>query len=285
MNWELQLISDYIIIDKLVQQYGEKQKYRSKLRYCTDSEILAAWFWGLRKGMRSLKSIHDFTCEMLCKWFPTVPGYQQFDKRLNKMANLIEICFSVMSLSERGKYTTSVIDSMPVVLASAKRSSRASVAKDIANKGYCSSKDQYYHGVKLHLVIAADKNRAPFTILLGNISPASEHDVSFLKNNRLLIKPDKLYADKAYISSELADSMKETGIELIIPDKKSKNRELNLAQHFRSCFVSSTRQAIETSFSWLQARTGLATASKVRSSLALRRQIFGSLLAAQIGCV
>ncbi len=36
-----------------------------------------------------------------------------------------------------------LIDSMPIVLASAKRSSNAKVANELANKGYCGSKDEY----------------------------------------------------------------------------------------------------------------------------------------------
>ena len=98
--------------------------------------------------------------------------------------------------------------------------------------------------------------------MLADISKASEHDICFLKHDHLLI-----------------------GVELLTPNKKPKGRELSLAMQFRSCFISSTRQAIETAFSWLQARTGIATASKIRSTQGLRRQIFGCLLAAAIGCV
>lgn len=44
----------------------------------------------------------------------------------------------------------SLIDSLPIMLAVRSRSSRAKVAIEEANVGYCASKDIYYHGVKMH---------------------------------------------------------------------------------------------------------------------------------------
>lgn len=54
-----------------------------------------------------------------------------------------------------------LIDSMPIVMANAKRSSRAKVAIEIANKGYCSSKGMYYHGVKLHVLALKRPQQLP----------------------------------------------------------------------------------------------------------------------------
>jgi hypothetical protein len=44
-----------------------------------------------------------------------------------------------------------LIDSMPIILAIDKRSSKASVTPEFANKGYCSCKG-YYYGVKVHIL-------------------------------------------------------------------------------------------------------------------------------------
>ncbi len=46
-----------------------------------------------------------------------------------------------------------LLDSLPIKLAHAKRSNRARVASEIANKGYCSSNDEYYYGVRASLEI------------------------------------------------------------------------------------------------------------------------------------
>ena len=45
-----------------------------------------------------------------------------------------------------------LMDSVPITVAHAKRSSQARVAPEIANKGYCSSKGEYDYGGKVHLL-------------------------------------------------------------------------------------------------------------------------------------
>lgn len=46
-----------------------------------------------------------------------------------------------------------LMDAMPIRLAYAKRSSRACVAPELANKGYCASKGEYYYGVNKGLLV------------------------------------------------------------------------------------------------------------------------------------
>ncbi len=285
MDWEFQLIADYIVIEDLLQGLPDKKKCHNGLPYFSDAEVIATYFYGLRMGLRTISQMHNFASSMLREWFPNLPGYQQFNKRLNSLSETIEKLLCFVIVSSQDECQKSAIDSMPIIIAKSKRSSKASVANEIANKGYCASKDQYYYGAKLHLVIDAEKNRAPFKFRLCGITPASEHDINFLKANYSNLATTSLYGDKAYISSDLSEEMKKTGTQLITPDKKPRNGDLTLAQHFRNSFVSSTRQAIETAFSWIQEKTGLANASKVRSSTGLRRQIFGGLLAVAIGCV
>ena len=57
-----------------------------------------------------------------------------------------------MLSAHQSSRTTKLIDSMPIVLAAARRCSGAKVAPEIADKGYCGSKNMYYYGVKLHVV-------------------------------------------------------------------------------------------------------------------------------------
>ena len=45
-----------------------------------------------------------------------------------------------------------LVHSFPIILAHARRSARARVAPERADKGYCSSKNLYDYGVKLHVV-------------------------------------------------------------------------------------------------------------------------------------
>ena len=55
-----------------------------------------------------------------------------------------------------------IIDSMPVILAKARRSGHAKVAKEICDKTYNQSRDQWYYGMKLHTLGQKRRNTLPF---------------------------------------------------------------------------------------------------------------------------
>ena len=56
---------------------------------------------------------------------------------------------------------TLIVDSMPI-MACCGRNRHGKVAREIADKGYCSTKNQYYHGLKFHLVGYRRKGNLPF---------------------------------------------------------------------------------------------------------------------------
>ncbi len=79
------------------------------------------------------------------------------------------------------------MDSIPIRRAPAKRSSRARVAPNWANKGYCASQGEYDYGVKVHLLALHHPGTLP--------SPASEPDwIAFRQihtfANNLIIRVD-----------------------------------------------------------------------------------------------
>jgi len=54
------------------------------------------------------------------------------------------------------------------------------VAKQITNKSYCSTKNLYYHGVKLHALASFNKGHLPHPESIV-ISKASENDLNVFK--------------------------------------------------------------------------------------------------------
>jgi len=57
-------------------------------------------------------------------------------------------------------YSTSLMDSLPIIICSGKRV--PSVAKEITDKGYCSTKSMYYYGLKLHALAFHRPDHLPF---------------------------------------------------------------------------------------------------------------------------
>ncbi len=91
----------------------------------------------------------------------------------------------------------SFVDSMPIITCAGK-TRIGKVATEITSKGYCSTKNMYYFGLKLHAVAFRRKGTIPFPKMLI-LSATDENDSTVFKrecpgnlNNR------EIYADKIY---------------------------------------------------------------------------------------
>jgi hypothetical protein len=70
---------------------------------------------------------------------------------------------------------------MPIMPAKGQRASQATVASDqLASVGYCSSKDTFYHGVKLH-VVAQQRDGTLSLLQQAGLTPGSENDLHALR--------------------------------------------------------------------------------------------------------
>lgn len=136
--------------------------------------------------------------------------------------------------------------------------------------------------IKLHAVVARKPGHLPIPVSLM-ASGAAQHDLPAAKQiieDHASLKPGKLYADKAYIDADWAQSLKQNhALELLTPRKKQKGDVLISGDTF-STFVSSLRQPIECFFNWLNRLTDIQTASLVRSLSGLLFYVFGRIAAA-----
>jgi len=120
------------------------------------------------------------------------------------------------------------------------------------------------------------KNAAPYTFLFSVVSPASIHDLRILEENISETNAPVIMGDKAYISKKLQ------GKEMITPKKKLREGKLSHTELVENKRISKTRQVIESSFAWLQSRTGTRRAHLVRSLREFIRHIYGALLSVPV---
>lgn len=73
----------------------------------------------------------------------------------------------------------SLVDSMPIITCAGKNKVRK-VATEITSKGYCSTKNMYYFGIKLHAVAFRRKRTVPFPEMII-LSAADENDTTVFK--------------------------------------------------------------------------------------------------------
>lgn len=252
----------------------------------SDEEVITLYLYGVIEGHRSIKSIHRYAVKHLQTWFPHLPGYKAFNHRVNQLNDAFGpfvqlICDEMLNIESTG-IITGLIDSMPIIMAQRGRRFNAKVAPEVATKnGYCATKKLNYYGVKLHAIASRKKGTLPIPICLG-LTGAGVHDRKAFEQ----ILPDlphhmtECYADKAY-QVEAKAIHKERHLTLFTPVKKRRGQAfLDVADQWLSAAIAQIRQPIESLFNWINEKTGIQLASKVRSYKGLMVHVFGKLAAA-----
>lgn len=278
------------------------KRYEEDLKFCcerfsnnnqpklTDQEIMTIYLFAIEEEQRlKIKQIHRFANEYLRSWFPGLGSYAAFNNRVNRLSEAFkQLAASMLSefRPEDCSLEQSLLDSMPIVTCSGKRSPR--VAGELVDKSYCSTKNMWYHGLKLHALGFARKGKMPFPEQLL-VTPASENDLTVFKQawagigNRNFFG-DKIYGDKDFFLNlkEEKNSIMYTPVKGVKGQTEWQKKFDRAANDLFSRAVSKIRQPIESFFNWLIEKTDFQRASKVRSTNGLLVHVFGKLAAAFI---
>lgn len=135
------------------------------------------------------------------------------------------------------------VDSFPIMFCQKSRIDRRKCFLEPSYLGFAASKQQYFCGVKVHMVVTNEGR--PIEV---HIRPGSESDVNVLWRMELDIPAEAiLYADGGYNCFDLEDVLKDEGIHLLAKrGSKAKNRKRSIADEK---LISSKRQVVETAFS------------------------------------
>lgn len=248
----------------------------------TDEELLTVYLFGHMQGFQQQRRIYDYACRHWRAWFPALPSYQAFNRRLNRLAPAFEHLITAAlrePVTALAADADRLIDSLPISLAKWPRCAAASVAAEVADQGYCSTKRSYYYGVKLHAIALRRPQQLPLPALL-HLSRASQHDLTALRELSPDLGSGYLFGDKAYADAEMARTLAERGTRLVTPYKRRRGEPETAAPALWSRFASAVRQPLESLFGWLIQRTGIQHASQVRSAKGLFVHVYGKLAVA-----
>ncbi|MCS4300943.1 IS982 family transposase [Chryseobacterium sp. BIGb0232] len=139
-----------------------------------------------------------------------------------------------------------IVDSMPLEICKISRSLRSRIYKEqqncYPNRGFCASQQMSFYGYKLHAVCSVS---GIFQSI--DLSPASIHDIHFLKDIKEQFSDCILLGDKGYLSSEVQiDLFNYVNIRLETP--KRINQKNYKPQFY---LFKKHRKRIETLFSQL----------------------------------
>ncbi len=280
---EIKLIELYCLICYLydtqsVLKHQHLSNFKPKF---TDQELVTCYFFAMLNNQHNIREIYHYVSRHWFEWFPELPSYQAFNHRLNNLSASFAIIFNALLrekllLPNPDFSADSLIDSFPVMMARGKKAKSCRTASEIAEFGYCASKDIYYYGVKLHNLAIRRLKCLPLPFQVF-VSSASKDDLTAFKETDPVIPTRNLFADKAYSDQELKLYLESKGVTLLTPPKKKKNDLPPFNEPLWSKFVSSSRQPIESFFHWLNDKTNYQDASRVRSNNGLLVHCYGKL--------
>lgn len=226
-------------------------------------------------------------------YFPNLPNYANFNARINRLEDAI-LAFVPIILEKITNENIvkniipkiALVDAFPIILCSGKR--KGKVAPEISDKTFCATKGIWYYGVKMHTVANKVTKKLPLINFIS-ITPASFNDLIAFKPILPQLVGYEIYADKAYSDLPLNQELIEKQNTCIYTPVKLVKGESDTIRQFNkaaedlystgrhSTAVSTVRQPIEALFSWIQEKTGLQNASKVRAKSGLMVHIFGAI--------
>lgn len=248
----------------------------------TDQELVTIWFFSHLEGCFEKKKMYRLIENYWRAWFPRLPSYQTFVLRLNRLEPTFQTfgaCLSDALAARMVSECDHLVDSLPVMLARHGHSYRARVGREVADIGFCAAKKTRFHGVRLHCVAQRRTGRLPLPAQVW-VCAASHHDSKAFSEQQPEIAATELFGDLAYPTPQIISHLKEQQARLIAPRKKPKGKELTKDEKYYNRLVRRIRQPIESFFNWMEEKTQIQRASKVRSTDALMIHCWGKLAVA-----
>ena len=177
--------------------------------------------------------------------FPNIISRCQYNQRKKYLSELTNAIRHNIAMEIDGQEDYFIVDSKPLPVCRNARASRSKIGKDntlIPDFGYCAAQKHYYYGYKMHLTSGLRGVIRTFTF-----SPASVHDIHYLKDIRFEIPNSTIIADRAYLSATVQlDLFENANIRLEVPYRHNQ-------KDFRPVYkpFAKARKRIETTFSQL----------------------------------
>ena len=296
MTWEIRLIDTYFTVCRFrdIILYHSERMSNHKNPSFTDEEVMTIYLFCTMDDLKlhTKREIYDYAHRHLRSWFPELPGYAAFVSRVNRLNNVFGVLSDhVARLINEQKpelYAGTrefIVDSLPVMLAKSHRAKTAKVAVNIADLGYCATKDIVYHGFKFHASGMMGAENVLPSLHNAAVTPASTHDNTGFKEELVRNSVNStVYADSAYADQAAAPELsKKYNVTVCAIQKRKKGqKELFYDQKCQNAGVSRIRQPIEGYFGWLIERTDIQNASKCRSDKGALLHVFGKIAASLV---
>ncbi len=236
--------ANYDKILKVLKELDSKMDYLHQIRKpkLRDKELIAI----------------DLTSEYMsidseCQLFRILPNNlldkierSVYNRRKRKLFSYKEKLRKILAYNLNHNEACFIVDSMPLEICKISRSLRSKICREqdysLPEKGYCASQGIHFYGYKLHAVCSEQG-----VIESLDISPASVHDVNYLKDIQHQLKNCVLIGDRGYLSADYQLNLFHNhNIKLETPMRKNQHNYKEQPYRFKK-----SRKRIETLFSQL----------------------------------
>lgn len=239
---EQRIITIYCLIDEYLKQIDKKDDKKSKI---SNSEVLLMGYLAVNDFNGNYSKAYKYIMEMK---IVTEIEYSRFIRRINNLEKEIEGMFMFLSQLFKKLNVDKIysVDSFPVEICNIKREKNSKLINRKELKGYNASKEKYFYGFKVHMIVTTDKQ--PVSVY---ISDGSTHDItaSYEYINQLP-KDSIVIGDKGYLSSKLKNFLSIFSIDLSAIHKK------NMISDIDYKVKRKIRKGIETVFSVITSKFG-----------------------------
>lgn len=240
-----QIVVIYCICDEVAKTFNIKDDDQCKMstaEVMTFAVISAMLFGCDYKKTRTIAFCH--------KYFSNILSHSRLVRRIHQVPDVVWLMlFTAIQILLRDKNNTSfIVDSFPVKAYENHKRFRARIFTQKDFHGYIASKDMYFFGIKVHMVV--DTNGVPIEFVF---TPGNASDIKSLEQFDLdLPNGSVIMGDKAYTSYALEEVLEEfEGIKLLAKRAKHHKRIHTLDENH---LLHYKRNFIETVFSCIISR-------------------------------
>src|SRR5688572_12511909 len=210
MGLEEALILLYLQVDDAYRRvtFGGRLRQRGPGPKLSDVEVLTMEIFGEQQGRHDDGSIHRYFDGHWRHFFPKLGSYQAFARQCAALS-VIKQRILVHLFPANGDIH--LLDGFPIPVCRNCRGTRCRTFRDVAAWGYCATKQEYFYGLRGHLVITLAGTAVTFTV--ANVD---ERDVVPNLYDKVL-----LIGDKGFISGELKAEAAAHDIDLQTPLRKN----------------------------------------------------------------
>jgi hypothetical protein len=263
----------YQVCAAYLQQIGFLDDPQAKM---TTVEVLltalvAAWFFGNNlRVARQVLSESGLVVSMLSE--------SRFNRRWHKIKDSDWQAILTL-LHEQNPEDTYIIDSCPMPVCHNQRAKRSRLYQDAAGAywGYCAAKDEYYYGLKAHVIVTSTGRPVEVLLLCG-----CSADQTGMKEMELDLPAGcQLYADKIYTDYDYEEELLASKKITFLPIRKSVHKRQHEEKVAKA--VRYGRKRIETTFSQITAK--LPHRLRAVTPSGFESKIMALFVAFAIGCV